>query len=103
MSSLDHSYFKGFMEDLNSLNDELFLSDIDDSRSKENFYKANVDMKIKSLNFSNQSIRNMRYSFEYSSMMYILYLSFYTFIKYSVFFFSLLVLSLPQENQILTP
>lgn len=99
MSSLDHSYFKGFMEDLNSLNDELFLSDIDDSRSKENFYKANVDMKIKSLNFSNQSIRNMRYS----SMMYILYLSFYTFIKYSVFFFSLLVLSLPQENQILTP
>ena len=95
MSSLDHSYFKGFMEDLNSLNDELFLSDIDDSRSKENFYKANVDMKIKSLNFSNQSIRNMRYS----SMMYILYLSFYTFIKYSVFFFSLLVLSLPQENQ----
>ena len=99
MSSLDHSYFKGFMEDLNSLNDELFLSDIDDSRSKENFYKANVDMKIKSLNFSNQSIRNMRYS----SMMYILYLSFYTFIKYSVFFFSLLVLNLPQENQILTP
>ena len=99
MSSLDHSYFKGFMEDLNSLNDELFLSDIDDSRSKENFYKANVDMKIKSLNFSSQSIRNMRYS----SMMYILYLSFYTFIKYSVFFFSLLVLSLPQENQILTP
>ena len=50
------------MEDLNSLNDELFLSDMDESksRSKENFFKANVDMKIKSLNFSNQSLKNIR-------------------------------------------
>ena len=62
MSSLDHSYFKDFMEDLNSLNDELFLSDMDESksRSKENFFKANVDMKMKSLNFSNQSIKYIR-------------------------------------------
>ena len=61
MSSLDHSYFKDFMEDLNSLNDELFLSDMDESSgSKENFFKENLDMKIKSLNFSNQSIKNIR-------------------------------------------
>ena len=62
MSSMDQSYFKDFMEDLNSLNDQLFLSDMDmdESRSKENFFKANVDMKIKSLNFSNQSIKNIR-------------------------------------------
>ena len=62
MSSMDESYFKDFMEDLNSLNDQLFLSDMDmdESRSKENFFKANVDMKIKSLNFSNQSIKNIR-------------------------------------------
>ena len=60
MSSMDHSYFKDFMEDLNSLNDELFLPDMDESMGKENFFKANVDMKIKSLNFSNQSIKNIR-------------------------------------------
>lgn len=60
MSSMEQSYFKDFMEDLNSLNDELFLTDMDECRSKENFFKANVDLKIKSLNFSNQSIKNIR-------------------------------------------
>ena len=60
MTSMDHSYFKDFMEDLNSLNEELFLSDMDERGSKENIVKANVDLKIKSLNFSNQSIKNIR-------------------------------------------
>ena len=60
MSSMEQSYFKDFMEDLNSLNDELFLTDMDECRSKENFFKGNVDLKIKSLNFSNQSIKNIR-------------------------------------------
>ena len=59
MTSMDQSYFKDFMEDLNSLNEELFLSDMDERDSKENIVKANVD-KIKSLNFSNQSIKNIR-------------------------------------------
>ena len=57
---MDQSYFKDFMEDLNSLNEELFLSDMDERDSKENIVKANVDLKIKSLNFSNQSIKNIR-------------------------------------------
>ena len=60
MSSMEQSYFKDFMEDLNSLNDELFLTDMDECRGKENFFKGNVDLKIKSLNFSNQSIKNIR-------------------------------------------
>ena len=57
---MEQSYFKDFMEDLNSLNDELFLTDMDECRGKENFFKGNVDLKIKSLNFSNQSIKNIR-------------------------------------------
>ena len=35
MSSLDNSYFKEFLEDLNSLNEDFYLSDI--GETKENF------------------------------------------------------------------
>ena len=72
---MDHSYFKDFMEDLDSLSDELFLSDMDESMSKENFFKANVDMKIKSLNFSNQSIKNIRYGLIKMAWHYTLFIS----------------------------
>ena len=59
MSSLDNSYFKEFLEDLNSLNEDFYLSDI--GETKENFKIENTNVTIKSLNFSNLDIKNIRY------------------------------------------
>ena len=59
MSSLDNNYFKEFLEDLNSLNEDFYLSDI--GETKENFKIENTNVTIKSLNFSNLDIKNIRY------------------------------------------
>lgn len=59
MSSLDNSYFKEFLEDLNSLNEDFYLSDI--GETKEDFKIENTNVTIKSLNFSNLDIKNIRY------------------------------------------
>ena len=58
MSSLDNNYFKEFLEDLNSLNEDFYLSDI--GETKENFKIENTNVTIKSLNFSNLDIKNIR-------------------------------------------
>lgn len=59
MSSLDNNYFKEFLEDLNSLNEDFYLSDI--GETKEDFKIENTNVTIKSLNFSNLDIKNIRY------------------------------------------
>ena len=59
MSSLDDTYFKEFLEDLNSLNEDFYLSDI--GETKEDFKIEYTNVTIKSLNFSNLDIKNIRY------------------------------------------